>query len=84
MNNALLKPEQVAAQCGLSVKAIYRAIQRGELEAFKLCGRWRIKSEALESWMAHARHEARPTKAPAMFEDTGPLAAIKAFERALG
>ena len=39
MEASLLSPEEVAAQCGLSRKAIYRAIERGELRAARSCAR---------------------------------------------
>ena len=48
---ALLSVDQVAAHCGLSRRAIYRAIDRGELVAYKPCGRLRIAPEDLEAWI---------------------------------
>ncbi len=47
----LLTPDDVAALCGLSRKAVYRAIERGELRASKLCSRLRIRSEDLDLWI---------------------------------
>jgi len=47
----LLSAEEVATLCGYSRKAIYRAIERGELRATKRCSRWRIRPEDLESWL---------------------------------
>ena len=52
MNAPLLSPEDVAALCGLSRKAVYRAIERGELQASRLCSRLRIRPEDVESWLA--------------------------------
>ena len=49
---SLLSPEQVARRCGLSRKAVYRAIERGELPASKLCSRLRIRAEDVEEWIA--------------------------------
>ena len=49
--SVLLSPEQVAEFCGYSRKAIYRAIERGELRATKRCSRWRIWAEDLELWL---------------------------------
>lgn len=51
MADQLLSPEDVANQCGLSRKAVYRAIERGELAAFRLCSRLRIRPEDVESWL---------------------------------
>ena len=39
------------ALCGLSRKAVYRAIERGELKAFRLCSRLRIDPDAVEAWL---------------------------------
>lgn len=38
-SEALLSPAQVAQICGLSRRAIYDAIRRGELKAFRPCAR---------------------------------------------
>ena len=47
----LLSAEDVARLCGLSRKAVYRAIERGELKAFRLCSRLRIDPSAVEAWL---------------------------------
>lgn len=47
----LLTVEDVADGCGLSMKAIYRAIDRGELRAAKLCSRLRVRPEDLDAWI---------------------------------
>jgi excisionase family DNA binding protein len=49
--SVLLSPEQVATACGLSRRAVYRAIDRGELRAFRLCSRLRIRPEDVEAWV---------------------------------
>jgi excisionase family DNA binding protein len=46
-----LLPREAAALAGLSTRAIYRAIQRGELSAVKLCSRLRISRVAFEEWV---------------------------------
>lgn len=48
---SFLSPEDVAEQCGLSRRAVYRAVERGELPASRLCSRLRIRSEDFESWI---------------------------------
>jgi excisionase family DNA binding protein len=64
----LLSPEQVAAACGLSRRAVYRAIERGELPATKLCSRLRILLNDFDSWLAANRVQpvtrALPARAP--------------------
>jgi excisionase family DNA binding protein len=57
----LLSPEHVARVCGLSRRAVYRAIARGELRAARLCHRLRIHPAELERWIAG---EARGTSPP--------------------
>jgi excisionase family DNA binding protein len=47
----LLSPEEVARRCGLSRKAVYRAIERGELKASRLCSRLRLRVEDVDSWI---------------------------------
>jgi excisionase family DNA binding protein len=54
-------PEQIAIRVGLSRKAIYRAIERGELVAHRLCGRLRIHPDDEHAWI----QEHRVTPAPA-------------------
>jgi excisionase family DNA binding protein len=47
----LLTPNEVAELCGYSRKAIYAAIERGELRATKRCSRWRISPSDLKAWL---------------------------------
>ncbi|MGH3041154.1 MAG: helix-turn-helix domain-containing protein [Gaiellaceae bacterium] len=67
----LLGPDEVAALCGLSRKAVYRAIERGELQASKLCSRLRIRPDDVERWIEANRLEKaatskrRPVRVPA-------------------
>lgn len=53
--SAFLTPEQVAQRTGLSRKAIYRAIDRGQLTAYRLCGRLRIRTEDEHDWIEQSR-----------------------------
>jgi excisionase family DNA binding protein len=65
--DALLSPEQVARRCGLSRRAVYRAIERGELRASRLCSRIRIKPGEVDAWVEanevapHAELPVRPS-----------------------
>lgn len=56
----LLSPEDVARVCGLSRRAVYRAIARGELCAARLCHRLRIDPAELERWIAGETRGASP------------------------
>ena len=53
----MLSPEEVAQTCGLSRRAVYRAIERGELVASRLCNRLRVREEDLDAWVDGARVE---------------------------
>lgn len=71
-DHRLIGPEEVAALCGLSRKAVYRAIDRGELPASKLCSRLRIRPDDVDRWIDANRleketadREVRPVRAPA-------------------
>src|SRR5919198_264471 len=44
-------PKQIASLCGLSPRAIYRAISRGELRATRLCGRLRCRTVDVNEWI---------------------------------
>ena len=46
-----LRPREAAALAGLSTRAIYRAIDRGELRAVRLCSRLRIPRDAFDAWV---------------------------------
>ena len=62
MTHHLLAPDDVAHQCGLSRKAVYRAIERGELRAFRLCSRLRIRPEDVTAWLESNVVGQRPPK----------------------
>jgi excisionase family DNA binding protein len=53
--------------CGLSRKAVYRAIERGELRASKLCSRLRIAPEDIDRWIETSQIE------PAHLSDPRPV-----------
>jgi excisionase family DNA binding protein len=46
-----LRPSEAAELTGLSTRAIYRAIERGELRAARLCSRLRIPRPAFDEWV---------------------------------
>lgn len=48
---AFLRPAEAAQLTGLSTRAIYRAIERGELRAARLCSRLRIPRAAFDEWV---------------------------------
>lgn len=67
----LLSPEEIAHLCGLSRRAVYRAIARGELRAARLCHRLRVQPAELERWIGEqtlspvsplSRRTRRPTQ----------------------
>lgn len=61
----LLAPDEVASLCGLSRKAVYRAIERGELRASRLCSRLRIWPDDVDRWIEATQVEpAAPPEPP--------------------
>ena len=69
----LLSAEQVAALCGLSRRAVYDAIKRGELPALKLCSRLRVRTADFDGWLARSAVASPPSRsAPA--KTAGPPA----------
>jgi excisionase family DNA binding protein len=58
-----MSPRQAAQQTSLSRTLIYREIERGQLCAYKVGGRLRITTQALEDWKR--RHSVSPRQAPA-------------------
>ena len=58
----MLSPAEVARLAGLSRAAVYRAIERGELKASRLCGRLRVEPGDFEDWKRQGL--VRPTAPP--------------------
>jgi excisionase family DNA binding protein len=71
----MLTIPEVAETCRLSEKAIRRAIDRGQLKAFKLCNRIRISHQDMRDWIASQRQ-------PAVTVSPGSGGAITAMRRA--
>lgn len=70
-NPELLSPEQVARIGGLSRRAVYRAIARGDLAAARLCNRLRVRPADLDRWVSES--VMRPTPlAPRAVARSGP------------
>jgi hypothetical protein len=59
----------VADAYGLSRQAIYRAIDRGEISASKLCGRIRISPGAVAEWILASRIEPHEAVQPVLRRD---------------
>lgn len=69
--NPLLSPAQVAEICGLSRRAVYDAIRRGELKASRLCARLRVSGDELADWL---RRSAVTAAAPGDIPEVEPVA----------
>jgi excisionase family DNA binding protein len=67
VSGRLLSPEEIAVRTGLKRRAIYRAIQRGDLRAYKLCDRLRVEEADYEAWL-----EASVVETPQRAEIYGP------------
>jgi excisionase family DNA binding protein len=80
----MLAVEEVASLCGLSRKAIYRAIERGELRATKRCSRWRIWREDLVAWLEDGINEpATPATEPRRARRSAPRPLRGSFRQLL-
>jgi len=80
-NGRLLSPEEVARACGLSRRAVYRAIARGELQAARLCNRLRVQPTELERWIGEqtvAPEASTPTR-PRMSAETARPGSLRAL-----
>jgi excisionase family DNA binding protein len=70
---ALLSPEEVARVCGLSRRAVYRAIARGELRAARLCNRLRVQPGELERWIGERTFAVDPPAKPERSRRSHPV-----------
>ena len=70
------RPAELAAMVGLSTKAIYRAIERGELEAAKVANGTRllIPARAAESWLTSNSVAPRAAQKPRARRQSHPAA----------
>jgi excisionase family DNA binding protein len=73
MTMRLISPEEAAQRASLSRRAIYRAIQRGELTASLLCSRLRIREDDFDAWVEANR--LTPSPRPKALEPLRPLPA---------
>lgn len=51
MNDQMLTPAQVAERLQVTERTVYRWLDAGELKGVKLGRLWRIKEEALDSFL---------------------------------
>jgi excisionase family DNA binding protein len=64
----MLSPAEIAALTGLSRSAIYRAIERGDLVAYKLADRLRVDVEDFEAWKRAGKVEPKATSPGPLIE----------------
>ena len=69
-NALLLRVSEAAELAGLSTRAIYRAIERGELRAARLCSRLRIPRAAFDEWIEQSA--VRPGEHPVEYPPVPP------------
>jgi len=70
----LLRVSEAAELAGLSTRAIYRAIERGELRAARLCSRLRIPRTAFDEWIEQSavRPAERQAERPGAYPPVPP------------
>ena len=80
-SDRLLSPEEVARACGLSRRAVYRAIARGELRAARLCNRLRVQPAELERWIGEwtVAPAASASPRPRRSADAAPPGSLRAL-----
>lgn len=85
-SDTLLTLAEAALRTRFSAKTLRRAIESGELVAFKVRGRWRIRDEALEAWIGSRRYvpagESVELPTPACPPEVGSLLALRRIEAA--
>jgi excisionase family DNA binding protein len=79
--DALLSPEEVGRRCGLSRRAVYRAIERGELRASRLCSRIRIRAADVDAWVDE--NEIDPPSEPTPRARPAPVRSADGLRRLL-
>ena len=84
----LLCPRDVARRTGLSYHAVLRTIHRGELRAFRICGRIRVRPADVDAWIEASPVAPRGRTSPPspLFSSGGPvqrgsLAELRALEK---
>jgi excisionase family DNA binding protein len=68
----MLTIQEAAARVRLTQWAIYRAIQRGDLTAYKPGGRLRIREADLDGWLESTRVRAKERATPQSMRSTPP------------
>ena len=52
MQRTVLKPEDVAEVCGVSLRLVYRQLRKGNIPSVKCGDRYLISRAALEKWLS--------------------------------
>lgn len=78
-----LTVREVAASVGLSYHAVLRAVHRGEVRAYKMCGRVRFRKEDVLAWIEACQVELEtPASGPASPPpERGSKEALRELER---
>ena len=53
---------QASQYLGVSTDTLYRYVTDGQVPAFKLGNRWKLRKTALDRWMERKMREVRPGK----------------------
>lgn len=77
----LLSVEELAASTGLHKRTIYRAIEDGDLPAYRLRGQLRIAVDHRDQWLTANLVAARPTPTPNRPADAATTPARRASGR---
>lgn len=77
----LLTVTEVAERCQLSAKTVYRAIERGEIAAHRICSRIRVRESEIEAWITRSRvvTEATPLHRIPVTRPAAPAGSLRAL-----
>jgi len=64
VSERLLSVENVARLTGLSRRTVYRAVEAGELVAYRLRGRVLVSEDSYQAWLDTNRVQQRPRPRP--------------------
>ena len=79
----LLTVKETAEYLRIPLPTVYYLVQRGQLPAIQIGGRWRIKKDSLDRDILHEREQGQPTVL-VVDDDTGVQGMFKLFLKKTG
>src|SRR5436853_7811863 len=82
-NHNLLTVKETAEYLRIPLPTVYYLVQRGQLPAIQIGGRWRIKKDSLDRDILHEEEHGQPTVL-VVDDDTGVQSMVKLFLKKSG